>query len=219
MYSVYVLIFPNNKYYIGQTKKSVKRRFIEHSWDRTNSKNMVHRPIIFAMKKYRVKVDYKILKQNLTKKDADIFEKKYIKQYKSLITQNGYNVSPGGNSGNIMSKKGKLRWKRKMKKYYNNPDYIQRITKHLVNRKNEDPNFYKKQSEYIKKYFSKIENRIKHSIVKGGKPFICIETGEKFQSLQLAAKKLNIYSQNIWKVLRNKRKHTKGYTFKYMKGT
>lgn len=217
-YSVYLLKFPNNKVYVGQTKKLVENRLTEHKWDRTNSKNNLHRPIIFAMRKYKELVVCETLESNLTLDEANFLEKYYIKYYNSIDINFGYNLCIGGNAGNIMSEAGKKRRAEKMQKYYKDPEYIARISASHRNRKHTIKDFCKKQKEIIDKYFSKVENRIKHSKIKGGKPFICIETGEVFESLALAGEKLNCYGQNIRKVLLKERKQTNNLTFKYVEG-
>ena len=50
----------------------------------------------------------------------------------------------------------------------------------------------------------------------GKKQIICIETGEKFQSIISASKKLNLGKTKIGLVCRGIRNHTGGYTFKYI---
>jgi hypothetical protein len=214
MYSVYKLNFPNGKSYIGQTKKDPSVRFNQH---KSNIKKDLKRPIIEAMRKFKDLVNIEILEINLSQNESDFLEKYYIKFYDSLIDNNGYNLSPGGNSGSIMSIEGKKRHKEKMKKHYNNPEYVKKITKHLVDRKLNDPDYYKKQKECVDVYFSKTENREKHSLVKGGQPFVCVETGEVFISQAIGGEKLKVHSQNIYKVLKNKRKSCGGFTFEYIK--
>lgn len=53
------------------------------------------------------------------------------------------------------------------------------------------------------------------SIKERGKKIICVNTGEKFNSITEAAKKHNVFRENIRKVLSGKYKTTGGLTFKY----
>lgn len=48
-------------------------------------------------------------------------------------------------------------------------------------------------------------------------PVVCIETGDVYESVCIAAKKLNLKKGNILKVLRGRNKHTGGYTFGYLR--
>ena len=50
----------------------------------------------------------------------------------------------------------------------------------------------------------------------GKKQVMCIETGEKFESITSAYKKMKLNSTKIGMVCRGVRKHTGGYTFKYV---
>lgn len=58
------------------------------------------RPIIRAMVKYGFDCfKFEILKDNIqSKEELDILERYYIKEYQSLVSEQGYNVELGGNS-------------------------------------------------------------------------------------------------------------------------
>lgn len=232
MNSVYKLNFPNGKSYIGQTSKSVRERFVEHSWDRTNSNSQLHRPITFAMKKYKGLVTYTILEGNLNSDEADYLEKYYIKFYDSLVNNNGYNLSPGGSTGSIMSESGKKRRAEKMQKLYDDPEYVEKITKHLKTDEHREkmetgfkeflknnPNHYKELGKRNVIRNKERGSRLKRAKSKGGKPFYCVETGEVFYMLQDAADRFDVDKRSIHKVLkypdRNKTILRK-YSFKYL---
>lgn len=227
-YSIYKLNFPNSKSYIGQTSKSVQERFTEHCWDRTGTRSELNRPIIFAMKKYKGLITYTILEENLTLDEANFLERYYIKFYNSLIDNKcGYNSTIGGNAGSIMSDSGKKRRSEKMKKYYEDPAYVNRITEHLKtpeHRTKMDKGF----REFLKNnpdHYSKInigrsrslEGNIKAAKAMGGKSFICIETNEIFHTLKQAADHFGSPCKDgIYKVLKGKRKTYKKLHFKYV---
>jgi len=81
----------NGKVYIGQTSRELHRR-----WDNGNG---YKKCTLFnrAIQKYGWdNFDHILLDENLTKEEADIKEREYIKKYKSYIPQFGYNISMGG---------------------------------------------------------------------------------------------------------------------------
>lgn len=91
VFCVYILTFPNNKVYIGQTCQIPERR-----WANGNGYSKVQ-PVRCAIDKYGWKnVKHKILYSGLSKEEADYFEKKEISMHESWKRSNGYNVLPGG---------------------------------------------------------------------------------------------------------------------------
>lgn len=88
----------NNKVYIGQTTQKLSDRI--HNYKEEVKFSNRNRPIILAMRKYGFKnFRFEILHDNITtKEELDELEIYYIKKYKSLITENGYNIELGGNS-------------------------------------------------------------------------------------------------------------------------
>lgn len=78
----------NNKVYIGQTKKSIKRRFSEHC------RQTVCKKLSRAIKKYgKDNFIIEILEENNNQEVIDKLEEKYIKEYNSIL--NGYNILSG----------------------------------------------------------------------------------------------------------------------------
>lgn len=95
-YSVYVHIFPNKKRYIGITANDPIKR-----WNYGIGYNQQIR-MKRAVKKYGWKnIEHIILFGNLSKEEACQKEKNLIKQYKSNNPRYGYNISAGGEDGNI----------------------------------------------------------------------------------------------------------------------
>lgn len=232
MYSVYKIVFGNGKLYIGLTGKSVDERIKEHVWQRNSG---THRPIYTAMRKYKDNFTVEIIQNNLTIEVAEQLEIDTIAKLGTTDRKFGYNLSPGGNAGNIMSAEGKLRWKEKMKPRYEDTEYVKRITKQLIDQKN-DPDYSKKQKSYVDNYFKDEANRIKHSEItkvtnnrresklkraahRGGKPFECVETGQVFELLQDAADVFKVDKRRIHSILTKRRKTLfKQYTFRYIEG-
>lgn len=90
-WSVYVHIFPNNKYYIGITSQNV-----EYRWNRGNGYKG-QKLVYAAINKYGWdNITSKILQTGLTKTKAIEYEKFYISKYKSNKPEYGYNLTEGG---------------------------------------------------------------------------------------------------------------------------
>lgn len=86
----------NDKVYIGQTTQLLTRRIQQYKEDIKWRPQC--RPIISAMAKYGIdKFHFEIIAETDSKVELDKLERKYIKEYKSLVTENGYNVELGGN--------------------------------------------------------------------------------------------------------------------------
>ena len=93
----------NGKCYIGQTITT-----IEHRWTQHKSDHKSQNPMYKAFKKYGID-NFKIIEISHYTRDSkdkllSVLNKKeiyYIKKYKSLVFENGYNLSIGGNNTGI----------------------------------------------------------------------------------------------------------------------
>ena len=94
-YVVYIHINKiNNKVYVGQTK-SIKNRWKLNGIDYQKSLYFYN-----AIQKYGWdNFEHKILKENLSKDEADYWEDYYINYYSSLDHNKGYNIRHGGSHG------------------------------------------------------------------------------------------------------------------------
>lgn len=96
----------NNKKYVGQTKRTLKRRHDEHMWASLGG-NDSHLPFHRAIKKYGI--ENFILEILVTDcksyEELNKLEQFYIKTLETLKTQHGYNISSGGNNGNNLEGK------------------------------------------------------------------------------------------------------------------
>lgn len=91
-YSVYMHIFPNNKYYIGLTKQ-----FPNDRWG-VNGIGYKNQPVYSAIKYFGWNnIEHKILYSGLSGKEAHDKEIELIEKYDSI--ENGYNISIGGGMG------------------------------------------------------------------------------------------------------------------------
>ena len=92
MWSVYVHIFPNGKYYVGITSKKPELR-----WG-CNGNNYFGQTYLYnAIKKYGWNnIEHEVVAQNLTEDEAKNFEMVLISKLNSK-NPNGYNLTDGGN--------------------------------------------------------------------------------------------------------------------------
>ena len=89
----------NNKKYVGQTKNlsDRHRRHVQTSFNK-NAKRDYNTPFHRAIRKYGIEnFEIKILAENIeTQEKLNEYEIFFIKRYKTLNIQNGYNVAEGG---------------------------------------------------------------------------------------------------------------------------
>lgn len=94
-WSVYEHVFPNGKRYIGITsRKNAKER-----WG-SNGVGYKIQPVMWrAIQKYGWNnIEHNVLYTELSIEEAAKLEKELIQKYETLCSQNGYNLSPGGDS-------------------------------------------------------------------------------------------------------------------------
>lgn len=88
----------NNKCYIGQTKRSINKRWNEHCNRNSSSHGLSN-----AIKKYSIEnFDIQILESIEDNSKLNDLEKEYIKKYNSLSPY-GYNLDTGGSLDKIIS--------------------------------------------------------------------------------------------------------------------
>lgn len=89
-YKVYMLTFPNNKKYIGITKRDVEKR-----WNNGEGYNQRQHKVYEAIQNFGWEnVIKEILYENLSSEDARKLEMEMIEKYNSM--EDGYNGSKGG---------------------------------------------------------------------------------------------------------------------------
>jgi group I intron endonuclease len=231
---VYLISFPNGKYYVGITSVSFEERKRSHLSHMCTSDLPVHK----ALKKYQHLVNIEIIDKANTREQLNDLEIKYIKKYDSHIDNNGYNLTLGGGGtvGYRHSGKSKLNNSSRRKKYFKNPvnrKKQSRSTK-LAHRNNPNQAIehaafqkerYKKSSERkktskgMKRYLSNSENRKTHSVQRGAKPFLVFDgngelVGEWLAQNQCAGS-LDLDVSHINHCLKGRRKSHKGYFFRY----
>ena len=198
-YTVYMHVAPNGKRYIGITGQKPARR-----WD--NGRGYA-RNVLFnrAIQKYGWdNIDHVILRENMTEAEAKQAEIEYIAAYKSNDKRFGYNLSYGGEGTN-----GVPAWNKGMRgvmvawnKGKKTPPDVR--TKLSAAHKG------KRLTEEHKKKIGRKGNANAKSIA-----VVCVETGEEFESINLAAIAHNTALTNIAKVCRGERKRAGGYHWRY----
>lgn len=162
-YSVYVLISPCDKKYVGITKRKPKHRWNNGKAYKEN--NHLSR----AIQKYEWKNFKKIIyEENLSKNHAEELEKELIKKYNTTDQDHGYNFELGGNLQKEISKITRERMKAAAKNRMKNSETRAKISKSLTGRKlsfeiirkSADKRIGKKLSEEHK---AKLKGRIKSS--------------------------------------------------------
>lgn len=158
-YTVYKLVSPSGKIYVGITRQNPEKRW-------KNGRGYANNPhLIAAIERYGWEnFSREILFSNLTRENAGELEKQMIQIHKSYDPQFGYNVTFGGEFGVKFTQKTKDKLSQKQREHYSDPS----------NRKRQrETRLGKTQSESA---------RLKMSLAKTGKPHpISEETRHKMQ--------------------------------------
>lgn len=102
-YCVYVHTSPSGKMYVGQTGKKPEYRW-NNGKGYLQKKNGKYRQTAFAnaiIKYGWDNIEHEIVASNLTKKEADNFEKLLIEKLKTMDSMFGYNLKEGGHQGHL----------------------------------------------------------------------------------------------------------------------
>lgn len=143
----------NGKMYVGQT---IRGDNPNRRWQ--NGYGYITQKYFYrAIQKYSWdSFEHEIIASNLTKFEADNFEKILIKELKTYDKQFGYNITLGGkgNSGYHLSDEAKQKISVANKKHYLNPEYAQKMKDIVPKRAIYQ---FSLEGEFIKKYDSAME--------------------------------------------------------------
>jgi len=230
---VYKATSPSGKAYIGITITTLKERIRTHLRSvNKGSKNPFHE----AIRKYKLKnIKWEIIDRTKTWDELCKLETRYIKLYDSY--NNGYNLTLGGEGtfGLKYDEEWCIQNSKIRKQFFQNLD--NRKMQSLANKRahEENPNQaiehskftrerYKKKLERektakgMREYLSDPDNRRKHSIQRGAKPFLVYKDGKligEWLTQRECASALKLDFGHINSCLHGKRKTHGGYTFKY----
>ena len=180
----------NGKRYIGITNNKTKRWY-------GKGKNYEGCPYFFAaIQKYGWdNFEHNVLIYDLTREEASRLEKHYIKTLKTCDKAFGYNLAEGGvNAPTMLGKHHSKETKRKMSE-------AQRGKKQTEEQK-------RRHSEYMTGLMVGKRNH-KSRAVK------CINTGEVFESMRIAAQAKGVLQPKIWKCCNGEASHTHGLRWEY----
>ena len=174
-YTVYMHIFPNGKKYIGITCQNPQKR-----WQ--NGYGYVEQDLMWkAIQKYGWNnIEHKIIYSNISKREAELMEIYLIKEHKTNVRQNGYNIANGGNALGTMSEetKEKIReahigkprseeTKEKLRKA-NLGKKLKEETKSKISKKLKEKNSGEKNPFYGKKHSEETKEKLSQNM-KGSK--------------------------------------------------
>ena len=111
IYTIYLLVFPDKRVYIGKTHQKLKYR-----WDNGNG---YHGEVKEAIDKYGWdNIEKIILRENLSEDEANMFEKEEITKHGGINHPLVLNTQSGGDSGWTCSDKQKEKLSKITKQYY-----------------------------------------------------------------------------------------------------
>jgi hypothetical protein len=90
---------------------------------------------------------------------------------------------------------------------------------HMAKTRMQDPELRSKLSECAKAQFADPAARDAAALWKGGKPFICVQTGQRFTRQADAAQQLGLTQPHVSNILHGRQHMTKGYSFRYEDAT
>ncbi|MBO5704523.1 MAG: GIY-YIG nuclease family protein [Alphaproteobacteria bacterium] len=191
----------NRKVYIGQTTCSLRARWWQHC------RKKAYCPFIHnAIEKYgRENFTVEQIDVACSRDELDQKEQYWIKFYDSMNPKNGYNLTSGGETRKLLSiavrKKMSIRMKGEK-----NPMFG---THHSEEHK-------RKISEALKGRKKPIGFGLRGSKHPQARKVICIDTGEIFDYIRLAAIAKNLNHRNISSVCNGRRKTCGGYHWRYV---
>jgi len=153
--SIYKIVFPNGKHYIGLTTTSLKQRRKEH---KRCAKNGDSRCLYNALRKYDMVDTFELVEIDTSDTLEELCEKEigYIIEYNSYyMNENGYNMTSGGDgtTGYVFTEEDKEQISESLKKYFEENPEAGKEHGEKMKKRFENPEARQKQSESLKKYF------------------------------------------------------------------
>ena len=241
-YYVYKHTFPNGKVYIGITRQTPEKRWLNGFGYKNQHQIVMYR----AIQKYGWEnIEHELLHSDITEKEAKDFERYYITEiYHSNNKKYGYNQTNGGDGilGYFHTDEVKERISEKSKEMWADPEFRERMSGKHSGEKN--ANYGKQLSDEHKAilsecakartgnkngFYGKIHSdatKQKISESRKGKCLgadhhnskrvECIETGEVFDSASTAAKQYNRTPGTITSACRGVSHTACGYHWRYV---
>lgn len=229
---VYLIIFPNGRKYVGITATSFDERKRSHFSHRNSSRLPVHQ----ALKNFAGQESWEVIGTALDWEQLLKLEVEMIEAHKSHISENGYNLTRGGDGtvGYEHNDDQKRRNSESKKRFFSNPDNRRRQSIITQRAHKDNPEQAKQHSEFQKKrfenkserkrvadqmksYLSIPENVRVHAVQRGAKPFFVYKLDGSFVGEWLTqhqcARDLSLQVSRICDCLKGKRKTHGGYRF------
>lgn len=189
----------NGKCYIGQTTRSVEER-VKGSFSYKGCTFLKKAFDKYGFDNFKIET----LEECGSVEELNFLEQYYIKHFDSTNKKIGYNICTGGQSGPMVGRKHTKCTKIKISNF----------------RKGSKASLKTKQALSISKQGIKNPMYGKTgSTHHNSKKIICVELNKIFGSIWEASRQLNLFAQNIHKVLNGKRNSCGGFTFKYIEDT
>lgn len=194
-------------------------------------------PFHNAINKYGIeKFKWEIIqKENNIQKLREL-EKKFIKEFNSF--EKGYNRTLGGEGtfGLKFTREQNAKNSERKKNYFQNEVNRKKVSKAVSDAIKKNPNLTENHSKFMterfklndnrlkasagmKKYLSNNDNRLKHSIIRGAKPFKVLKDGLQIGEWVIqgqCAEMLGLNKSHISRCLNGIIKSYKGFTFEYI---
>ena len=206
-YTVYMHTTLSNKVYIGITCAEPRKRWANGYGYRTQQ--------LFwrAIQKYGWEnIHHIIVKDCLSREEAEKLEIELISIYNSTNPNNGYNVSSGG----LLNKEGHPMTSETREKISAN-NKGKRLSDE-TRKKMSNSRMGEKNWAYGRKFSKEHRKSLSEShlgkIPSNAKPVICVETGRKYNSVAEAQRREHI--NNIWSACNNQKRTAGGYHWKFL---
>lgn len=190
-YKVYVHLFPNGKRYVGLTRTK--------TWERwCGGHGYKVQPLMWnAIQKYGWNnIEHFIVKDNITKEEAEALEIELIKKYKTTDRYYGYNISNGGFSNGKHSDETR----KKMS---------------VVRSGAGNPQYGKPLTEEHKAKIRETRKKLNYQPVNKQK-ILCVETGIIYESTAQATRETGISNSLIRRVCYGEKKSAGGFHWQYV---
>jgi hypothetical protein len=154
--SIYKIVFPNGKHYIGLTTTSLEQRTKEH---KKSAKNGDTKCIYNAIRKYGMVDTLELVEIDTADTIEELCEKEigYIIEYNSYYMNGGYgyNMTLGGEgtNGYVYTEEDRKKISKSQKKRFENPKEIQKNSERIKKYYEDNPDAIQQNSERRKKYF------------------------------------------------------------------
>lgn len=181
----------NGKRYIGVTNNTTKRWY-------GKGKHYDGCPYFWsAIQKYGWdNFEHNVLVYDLSREEASRLEKHFIKRFRTLAKEFGYNLAEGGtNAPTMLGKKHSEETKRKI---------------------SESHRGIKLSEEQKRRHSEHMTGLMVGKLNHKSRAVRCINTGEVFESQRIAAQTMGVLQSKIWKCCNGEATHTHGLMWEYV---